>query len=282
MQKLFIFGLGYVSGHLAAALKTEFKIIGTSREAKPNTIIWDGESANSEIENELESADAVLISIPPNDGGDLAYKYFNQVIKNSNIKWVGYLSTTGVYGDHQGGMVSEDTPLNAQNMRAKRRILAENQWLGCVSDNCAVNIFRLPGIYGAGRSVFDALAANRAKRIDMRLNNGDKHFFCRAHVADIVQVIKASLKKGLSGTNIYNIVDDLPAPNADIVEFAANMLSVDIPPLLSEAQANMSEMAKSFYAECKHMQNDKIKNTLGITLKYKDYNQGLAAIWQQK
>lgn len=302
MKKILIFGMGYVGKHLADALKGEYQVVGTVREvAEVNQIKWNASESDverkakshAEIEALILEVDAILCSIPPNDEGDLAFAQFGDLIAKSNVKWVGYLSTTGVYGDHVGGDVDETTPNNPQNARAKRRVLAENQWMSLTSNNTntqnkserSVNIFRLPGIYGVGRSAFDALSAGRAKRIDMRLKYGAKkgrpHFFCRAHVDDIVQVIVASLEKKLAGAHIYNIVDDLPASQADIVSFAANMMAVDVPPMLSEQQAKMSDMAKSFYSECKYMLNDKIKAELGVTLKHPTYKDGLKAIWHE-
>lgn len=282
MKKLLIFGMGYVGQHLADALQAEYEVIGTSREATMlNQIKWNGCEINPDIEREIAQADAVLCSIPPDEMGDVAYAQFGKLIQKSKVKWIGYLSTTGVYGDHQGGVVDETTPLNPQNARAKRRVLAEQQWSN-LANHCSVNIFRLPGIYGRGRSAFDALNSGRAKRIDMRLKNGNEHFFCRAHVDDIIQVIEASLKLRKKAVNIYNIVDDLPAPQAEIVEYAAQLSGIAVPPLLSEQQAQMSDMAKSFYAECKYMLNEKIKTELGVKLKYANYREGLSAIWQQK
>lgn len=291
MKKLVIFGMGYVGQHLATSLKHKYEIvattrdIGTSRGGAAEIVAWSGEQ-NAQLAVHIEQADAVLCSIPPTEIGDLAYAQFGELIRHSNVKWLGYLSTTGVYGDHGGANVNEDTPLKPQSARAKKRVLAEQQWAGIASDKRSVNIFRLPGIYGPSldgksRSAFEALKAGNAKRIDVRLKNGQKHFFCRAHVDDIVQVISASLEKNLKGTNIYNIADDLPAPQADIVAYAANLMAVEVPNLITEPEANMSDMAKSFYAECKNMQNDKIKNILGVRLKYPDYKQGLTAIWQQ-
>lgn len=289
MKKILIFGMGYVGQHLATALEGKYEVVGTSRDATGQTKIkWNVGESSAEIIEQISQADAILCSIPPNDAGDLAYMEFGEQIKKSNVKWIGYLSTTGVYGDHQGGRVDETTPLNAQNARAKKRVMAEAQWSELVSaatdkisTERSVHIFRLPGIYGVGRSAFEALKAGRAKRIDMRLKNGHKHFFCRAHVDDIVQVIVASLDKQLAGTNIYNIVDDLPAPQADIVAYAAALMGTKVPELVTEQQADMSDMAKSFYSECKNMQNDKINNELDVVLKYSTYKQGLSAIWQQ-
>lgn len=285
-KKLLIFGMGYVGAQLAAALADEFEVVGTGREVeKMGVLKWNGSESSDEIESEIAQADAILCSIPPHEFGDVVYAQFGELIKNSGAEWLGYLSTTGVYGDHQGGDVDEDTPLNPQNARAKKRVLAENQWASLMnlngSPDRSVNIFRLPGIYGLGRSAFDAIKAGRAKRIDMRLKDGQTHFFCRAHVDDIVQVISASLTKNIGNLNIYNIVDDLPAPQADIVRYASEMMKVDQLPLVNEQDANMSDMAKSFYAECKNTQNDKLKNTLGVTLKYPTYKEGLTAIWQQ-
>lgn len=277
MKKILIFGMGYVGGHLAASLAGKYEIVGTARDAE---IKWNAGESNSEIAEQIKHAEAILCSIPPNEQGDVVYAQFGQLIAESNVKWIGYLSTTGVYGDHQGGRVDENTALSPQNTRAKNRLLAEQQWQQ-LSTERSVNIFRLPGIYGLGRSAFDALGAGRAKRIDVRLDNGKKHFYCRAHVDDIVQVLMASLENFKLGTNIYNIVDDLPAPQADIISYAAEMMQVEAPIMLNQQDANMSDMAKSFYAECKFMLNDKIKIELGVNLKYPTYKHGLKAIWQQ-
>lgn len=291
MAKLLIFGMGYVGQHLASAMAGgEFEVIGTNRDATGQTQIkWNAaESKKSEIDaiaKQIPQADAILCSIPPDENGDVAHRQFAELIENSGVKWLGYLSTTGVYGDHEGGAVDEATPLNAQNPRAIRRLIAEQQWMQLLGKENqterSVNVFRLPGIYGAGRSAFDAINSGRAKRIDMRLKNGAKHFFCRAHVDDIVQTIIASLEKQLGGVNVYNIADDEPTPQADIVEFAAALMDVAPPKLVAEQQANMSDIAKSFYAECKNIGNDKIKTELGVKLKYPTYKQGLTAIWQE-
>lgn len=280
MKKILIFGRGYVGQKLVDALDGEYEVTGTAREADVGVICWNAGESNPEIEQKIMQVDAILCSIPPHEMGDVAFAQFGEVIQKSNVKWIGYLSTTGVYGDHQGGKVDENTPLNAQNARAKKRVLAEEQWASLINTERSVCIFRLPGVYGVGRSAFDALKAGRAKRIDMRLKNGDRHFFCRAHVDDIVQVIKASLEKQILGVNVYNIVDDMPAPQVDVVDFAAKIMAVPVPKLMTEQQADMSDMAKSFYAECKFMQNDKIKTELGVVLKYPTYKHGLEAIWR--
>lgn len=286
MKKILIFGMGYVGQQLAAVLQCEYEVIGTSRDGTGvNQLKWDGGESSDEIEVCIATADAVLCSIPPNDDGDVAFAQFGELIKKSGVKWVGYLSTTGVYGDHAGGEVDEETALNPQNARAKKRVLAEQQWQRLQSAERSVCIFRLPGIYGLGRSTFEAIKAGRAKRIDVRIDSGvregEPHFFCRAHVDDIVRVILASLGQDVSGVNAYNIVDDLPAPQADVVQYAAEIMQVGALPLVSEDEADMSVMAKSFYAECKNMQNDKLKNALGVTLKYPTYKEGLDAIWRQ-
>ncbi len=284
MKKIFIFGMGYVAQHLAKILQADYNMVGCSRKYNENNdhvYLWDGAKFDQKIADELKTADAILCSIPPNEQGDLAFLAFEQVIAKSAATWIGYLSTTGVYGDHQGGIVGEQTALNAQNIRAKRRIVAENQFCSLERENLSINVFRLPGIYGAGRSNFETINAGRAKRIDMRLKNGKPHFFCRAHVEDIAAVLKASLEKSPKGCNVYNIADDMPAPNQMVIEYATNLMQVDGLPLISAADANLSLMAKSFYSDCKHVSNQKIKQQLGIKLKYPNYKLGLGAIWRQ-
>ena len=179
MKKILIFGMGYVGQHLARALEGKYEVVGTSRDATGQTKIkWNVGESSAEIAERISQADAILCSIPPNDAGDLAYMQFGEQIKKSKVKWIGYLSTTGVYGDHQGGRVDETTPLNAQNARAKKRVMAEAQWSELasaatdkISTDRSVHIFRLPGIYGVGRSAFEALkpAVPSALICDLRM-----------------------------------------------------------------------------------------------------------------
>jgi len=195
------------------------------------------------------------------------------IASRRELAWIGYLSTTGVYGDRQGGWVDEESALRPTGERGRRRVAAEAGWraLGQRA-GLPAHVFRLAGIYGPGRSAFDALRAGRAQRIEK-----PGHVFSRIHVADIVQVLHASMARPRAGA-IYNLCDDDPAAPADVIAHAAALLGVAPPPIVPFAEAKLSEMARSFYDDNKRVRNDRIKQELGVRLTYPDYRAGLAAI----
>ena len=182
---------------------------------------------------------------------------------------MGYLSTTAVYGDHQGGWVDESTPVNPQSVRAVQRVLAERQWL---ATGLPVHIFRLAGIYGPGRGPFEKVRDGSARRI---IKPGQ--VFSRIHVADIAATLLASIQRPDPGA-IYNVCDDDPAPPEDVLSHAAALLGLPEPPAVAYDQADMTPMARSFYAESKRVRNDRIKTDLGLNLTYPSYREGLAAL----
>jgi nucleoside-diphosphate-sugar epimerase len=189
------------------------------------------------------------------------------------LAWLGYLSTTGVYGDRGGGWVDETAALCPSGERGHRRVNAEQGWLGLWRDRgVPVHIFRLAAIYGPGRSPFEALRAGAAKRIDK-----PGQVFSRIHVDDLAQVLFASMRQPRPGA-IYNVCDDDPAPQEAVVAFAAGLLGVPAPPLVPLAEAGLSAMALSFYDDKKRVRNSLIKHELGTVLRYPDYRAGLAAI----
>lgn len=182
-------------------------------------------------------------------------------------KWFGYLSTTGVYGDTKGDWVDENTEVRPNNERTEQRVLAEQQWL---NSGYPVNVYRLAGIYGPGRSAIDDLKEGTAKRIYKK-----NQYFSRIHVEDICKVLLASMNK--TG-EIYNVADDYPSPATEPVEYAAKLLGITPPPLVDYEKAELSEMARSFYASSRRVKNNKIKK-LGIKLAYPTYIEGLDAIF---
>jgi nucleoside-diphosphate-sugar epimerase len=182
---------------------------------------------------------------------------------------VGYLSTTGVYGDRGGDWVDEESALDPVNERSRLRVEAEAAWL---QRDLPVHVFRLAGIYGPGRSAFDRLRAGRAQRI---VKPGQ--VFSRIHVADIARVLAASMAAPEPG-RVYNVADDEPAPPQDVIEHAAQLLGVEVPPAVPFESADLSPMARSFYRESKRVANDRIKRELGVKLLYPDYRAGLAAV----
>lgn len=213
----------------------------------------------------------LLICTPPDDNGDPVFNtHAHDLLNLPNLKWVGYLSSTGVYGDRGGGQVTEQSEVRPISQRGSRRALAEKQWLSLYHKyGLPVHIFRLSGIYGPGRSALDSVRAGVARRIDK-----PGHVFNRIHVEDIVQVLLASFENPNPGS-VYNLADDYPAPSHEVIAEACSLLRINVPPLIPFDQADMAPIALSFYKDNKHVINNKIKNELGISLKYPDYKAGL-------
>ena len=187
-----------------------------------------------------------------------------------NLEWVGYLSTTGVYGDAKGGWVDESSPLKPATKRGQMRVAAEADWQSI--PNLPLHIFRLAGIYGPGRGPFSKVRAGTARRI---IKEGQ--VFSRIHVEDIAQILVASIAEPNAGA-IYNMCDDDPAPPQDVIAHAAGLLGLPLPEEVDFETAEMTPMARSFYAESKRVRNDRIKSDLGVKLLYPDYRAGLAAL----
>ncbi len=285
MNRLFCFGLGYCAEALALRLKPKgWLIAGTARARERlkaltdqgfDAVHFDGKLANPAAA--LAGTTHLLVSAPPTvDGDPLLSRHVHEL---SNLTprplWLGYLSTTGVYGDRQGEWVDETTPVNPSSERAKRRVAAEHAWTAWgAAVNVPVQIFRLAGIYGPGRNQIAALRDGTARRI---VKTGQ--VFSRIHVDDVAAVLEASIEKPKAGA-IYNVCDDEPAPPHEVVEFAAQLLGVDPPPLepFEEAARSMSDMALSFYADAKRVKNERIKRDLGVTLQYPTYREGLRAL----
>ena len=219
----------------------------------------------------------VLVSAPPTLAGEQLLPLFETALwaQNGGIDWLGYLSTTGVYGDHAGAWIDEDTPPGPLGARGQRRVEAEQAWLdlGAAAD-IGVHLFRLAGIYGPYRNQLSAVKNGTARRI-----NKPGQVFSRIHVDDIAQVLTASIARPQAG-RAYSLCDDEPAPPQDVVAFAAQLLGLDPPPLVDFEEAELSDMARSFYSENKRIANARIKTELGITLAYPDYRIGLTALFE--
>ena len=224
----------------------------------------------------LRDATHLLISAAPTDKGDPVLNELREEIaaRASHFAWVGYLSTTGVYGDHQGGWVDEDTPLAPSTRRGQWRKDAEAAWQAI--PGLPLHIFRLAGIYGPGRGPFAKVRAGTARRIIK-----DGQVFSRIHVDDIAQVLEASIDRPRPG-RVYNLCDDDPAPPQDVIAHAAELLGMAPPPAIPFEEAQMTPMARSFYAESKRVRNRRIKEELGVELLYPDYRAGLRALLDQE
>lgn len=285
MTHLFCFGLGYSAGYLADDLVARgWHVAGTSTRAIGSArlqargfdgLVFDGRSHTPEVAEALQSATHILLSIPPDADGDPALRVFGDDIAAApNIGWIGYLSTVGVYGDANGGWVDEDTPAQPLSDRGRRRLAAETAWRAFGKrTGKAVMVFRLPGIYGPGRSTLDDLRAGEARRI---IKPGQ--VFNRIHVADIA----ASIAAGIAAPHadrVYNVTDDEPGPPQDVVAFGAELLGMPVPPDLDFATAELTPMARSFYSESKRVSNARLHQELGVKLKYPTYREGLRGIY---
>jgi len=273
------FGHGYTACALTRHLVTRgWTVTGTTRSdpatvaaAGARPLLWPGEDAA--LHTALAQADAVLISVAPNAAGDPVLDAWGAAIAAARPRWLGYLSSTAVYGDANGGWVDETTPPDPASTRGAERLAAERGWQALAgAHDLPLHIFRLAGIYGPGRGPLEKLREGKARRI---VKPGQ--IFSRVHVEDIAQVILASLDNPHPGA-IWNLCDDDPAPPQDVLEHAAMLLGLPVPPAEDFAAARMSPMARSFYGESKRVASDRVKRDLGIEWLYPDYRSGLRSL----
>ena len=257
---MLIFGMGYTANRLADSLRAAgWLVTGTKRMSGGDAIAFDDEVA---VLTALETATHILSSVPPMaEGGDPVLLKYGAAIAARARTWIGYLSSTGVYGDTGGAWVDESAPVGEG--RRTTRAEADLAWQALRND---VRVFRLPGIYGPGRSALERVKEGKAHRIDM-----PDQIFSRVHVDDIVAAVIAAFD-GPAG--VYNIADDMPAPQNDVIEYACDLLQCDWPPLLSIEAAGLSPMARGFYAENRRIANGKAKRLLGWLPRYTDYRMG--------
>lgn len=278
-MKMLVFGHGYSAGFLTPLLRARgWQVLGTTRgdpgrvaAAGATPILWPGEEAR--LREEIAQADAVLVSTAPGPQGDPVLAAFRDDLARARLRWLGYLSTTGVYGDRDGGWVDEDSVLDGSGPRGQARIRAEHAWRDLADGaGLPLHIFRLAGIYGPGRGPFQKIRNGTARRI---VKPGQ--IFSRIHAEDIAQVLLASLDRPAPGA-AYNVCDDDPAPPQDVLAHAADLLGLPPPPEIAFEDAEMTPMARSFYQDSKRVSNRRIKRDLGVVLRYPDYRSGLAAI----
>ncbi len=277
-KRLLSIGHGYSARALAARLVPEgWHIVGTTRSADKmaeiaatgvEPLLWPGSVPDALI----AEFPNILISAGPNPEGDPVLAALQQQFAQAanGMRWLGYLSTTGVYGDHKGAWVDEQTALTPTTKRGLARVDAEQAWASI--PDLPLHIFRLAGIYGPDRGPFAKVRNGTARRI---IKEGQ--VFSRIHVEDIALALGLSLGSPAPGA-IYNLCDDDPAPPQDVIAYAAGLLGMPVPPDIRFEDADMTPMARSFYAESKRVQNDHIKQSLGWKPKYPDYHSGLAAI----
>ncbi|MES2845478.1 MAG: SDR family oxidoreductase [Pseudomonadota bacterium] len=274
MKTLLSLGHGYSAQALARRLSPQgWTVIGTTRNpAKADALRAAGVEPlvlPADLRPALARATHILSSVAPDDQGDPILRDHADAIAAAQPDWVGYLSTTAVYGDHKGGWVDEDTALTPTTARGAARVAAEGAWTDL---GLPLHIFRLAGIYGPGRGPFEKVRDGSARRI---IKPGQ--VFSRIHVDDIAQVLEASMAAPHPG-RVYNVCDDDPAPPEDVIGYAAELLGLPPPPAIPYDQAEMTPMARSFYAESKRVRNDRIKDELGVSLLYPTYRQGLVGL----
>jgi nucleoside-diphosphate-sugar epimerase len=284
-RNLFCLGLGYsalalvrrlsIDGwHVAGTARTPEKIDELSRDGFA-IVPFDGTTWSNTLQAATEQADAILLSAPPDEHGDPVLRAGADRLRTLKPRWLGYLSSTGVYGDKQGGWVDEATPPEPSGPRSAKRLAAEIAWAAFAAQTDApLHIFRIAGIYGPGRNPLEALRAGTARRFDK-----PGQIFSRIHVDDLAAVLAASVAKPSPGA-IYNVCDDEPASQADVLAYGAELLGMAPPPLeaYAVAEPSLSEMAKSFYRDSKRVRNDRMKRELGVTLAYPTYREGLSAL----
>ncbi|GAB2185976.1 NAD-dependent epimerase/dehydratase family protein [Roseibium sp. LAB1] len=281
-MRLFIFGTGFSSKAFVEEVRDQFDWIGgTTRSAEKadalrdigvDPFLFDGDTQGAGIADALKQATHVLVSIAPNEAGDPVLNQYASEIAAAKPHWIGYLSTVGVYGNHDGAWVDEETPLNPVSKRSVQRVAAEEAWLGFAAENdLPVQIFRLSGIYGPGRNAFENFRKGTARRL---VKPGQ--VFNRIHVADIAGALKAAMEK--PSTRVFNVTDDEPAPPQDVVAYAAELLGVEAPPEIPFETADLSPMARSFYGENKRVSNKRLKEELGFAFRYPDYRTALQAL----
>lgn len=283
-MKLFIFGLGYTAdciardhasrgGGIIGTVRTIAKAEATSRTGV-TVRVFSPDHRDPQIAADIADCEGLLVSIPPGPGGDPVLAAYAAIIASApRLRWIGYLSTIGVYGDHNGQWVDERTHASPGSGRSIERLKAERGWLDLgETAQKPVHVFRLAGIYGPGRNQLVQLAQGTARRI---VKQGQ--VFNRIHVQDIARVISASMAHPRAGS-IYNVTDNEPAPPQDVVTFAASLLGREPPPETAIEDAVLTPMGRSFYDENKRVSNSLLRRELGVELQYPTYREGLTAL----
>lgn len=277
-SQLLIFGLGYSGTAIAqAATAAGWTVTATSRDpshavAPPGIRIVPFDAA----EGALATATYLVATAAPNDQGDPVLARYGHAVRAAPARWAGYLSTTGVYGDRGGAWVDETTPPAPTSTRSRRRLAAEDAWRDACAGRRALDLFRLAGIYGPGRSALDDLRSGTARRIAQ-----PGHLFGRIHRDDIAAAILAAMSQDPPpGIRVLNLSDDEPAASADVIAEAARLLGIPPPPLIpyTEAAPGMSAMALSFWAENRRVSSQATQHALGLRWRHPTYRDGLAAI----
>lgn len=290
MPVLLAVGLGYSAKELARRMDARgWRIIGTARtvagvraiEARGyEGVQFDGTAPSGALSRAIAESTHLLISAAPGEGGDPLLALHADDLRAALLQWVGYLSTIGVYGNHDGKWIDEETPTSPTSERGRIRVEAERAWAAFFEETAVpAGIFRLSGIYGPGRGPLEKLRRGQARAI---IKPGQ--VFNRIHVADIANALQAAIARAgeRTGVRVYNVTDDEPAPPQDVLDFAAGLLGVPRPQRIPFEEAEMSAMARSFYADNKRTSNARMKQELGVALDYPTYREGMRALAAQR
>ena len=286
LSELFIFGFGFSASAVANRMRSDFaRICGTSRSIEKvqaiqangfDACLFDGTSFSEELKEKLETTTHILMSIAPGDADPVLANVGDELnVLCPKLKWAGYLSTVGVYGNHDGAWVDEDTAPRPVSKRSKQRIAAENQWTELARRaGIPLAIFRLAGIYGPGRNTFINIENGKSRRL---VKPGQ--VFNRIHCEDIGTAVSLAIVKNIGG--VFNITDNEPAPPQDVVEFAHELMGKTPPPEIEFDTADLTPMARSFYGENKRVSNAKSKAMLGMEYAWPDYRTSLKRMWDE-
>jgi len=285
-HKLFIFGYGYSSEEIARQSRGQFDVIcGTTRNPQKAEglyedgtcgVVFDGATLSKEVLKELADVTHIVMSIAPGDD-DPVLSLMPYSLKDvcPKLEWIGYLSTVGVYGNHDGAWVYEDTEIKPMSKRSIWRMHAENAWIYMAEKSrVPLAIFRLSGIYGPGRNAFMNIKKGTARRM---VKPGQ--VFNRIHREDIGQAVARAMEGNIGG--IFNITDDQPSPPQDVVTYAHELMGIEPPPEIDFETADISPMARSFYGENKRVSNDKSKEVLGMTYRWPNYRVSLKRMLEE-
>ncbi len=278
--QLLIVGFGYTAHYVTQkARQAGMSVMGTTRNEAllGYNARYDCELihfSEKSIESALKKASHILISAPPiPDVGDPMLAHFSDLLKKNikHVRWIGYLSSTGVYGDHQGNWVNESSPLLSLGSQGKLRLFVEEQWISFASAyQLPLTIFRLAGIYGPQRNALARLMAGKSETV---VKEG--HFFSRIHVEDIASAVLLAMQHLKKGATIYNMADDEPAPSNEVDDYAASLLGLAPLKKIPHELATLSPMAKVFYSQNKRVSNVKVKSELSLQWMYPTYREGL-------
>lgn len=285
-MKFIFLGEGYSASFIAPIIEKDFELIGTFNDEnnlKKKSKLYKIERFKfcdfiNDKEQILKDVTHILVSIPPDNNGDLTIKKIKKIIVNSKkIRWIGYFSTTGVYGNHNGNWVDEESKLYTKNFRSLNRLKAENEYLSLFKKfNKPVHVFRLPGIYGPGRSIID-----RLRRKSVKIINKRNQYFSRIHVEDIALCISKSIKNPTPG-EIFNLTDNEPSSAKDVIIYTCQLMGIKPPQEIDFNDNNLNELTRSFYLENKRVSNLKFRNRFNWYPKFFSYREGIKDIFENE